>query len=279
MPELPEVERARRILQRAAVSRRIVAVRCADDPIVFDRVAAAQIMDALLGREVLAAMRRGKHVWLEMSGEGPALIMHLGMTGHILTPDTDPLWLVSSPRSRTLSWPPRYWKILLTLHDGGEVAMTNARRFGRIRLRQDPAKEDPIGRLGFDPLTDMLPLGELELALRGRHGTMKGLLLNQSFVAGVGNWIADEVLYHAGVDPRRRPSSLSSVEARRLHEALRDVIARACEVDADSARFPEDWLFHVRWGEAKATTTHDGAAIERLQIAGRTTVFVPSAQR
>lgn len=279
MPELPEVERARGVLERAAVGRRVIAVRCAEDPIVFEGVDPETVTEALLGREVESAERRGKHVWIELSGEGPALLMHLGMTGHILTPDTDPLWLVSSPRDRTAAWPPRFWKLILTFDDDGEVAMTNARRFGRVRLRQSPTEEAPIAGLGFDPLTAMPTVASFRSALKKRHGTMKGLLLTQSFVAGVGNWIADEVLYHAGVDPHRKPSSLSPAEAERVHKRLREVITTACSVEADSSRFPENWLFHVRWGKRMATTTRDGAPLERAQIAGRTTVYAPSRQR
>lgn len=279
MPELPEVEHARRVLERVAVGRRVEVARCADDPIVFEGRSPREFSRAVRGRTVAAARRRGKHAWLELDGAGPAVLIHLGMTGQVRTPDDDPLRLESSPREVDRDWPPRFWKLLLRLDDGGEVAVTNARRLGRIRLRDDPESEPPISRLGFDPLLDMPTPGRFRERLRARRGALKAVLLDQAFVAGVGNWIADEVLYQAGVDPRRTPASLDDAEIRRVHAKLRAVVRRACEADADKARFPRTWLFHARWGRVAGAVTPRGEPIEHLEVAGRTTAFVPSVQR
>ena len=91
--------------------------------------------------------------------------------------------------------------------------MTNARRLGRIRLRHDPLNEPPLNQLGFDPLLDLPSPLVFSALLRGRH-TVVNLLLDQRFAAGVGNWIADEVLYQTGIAPQRRASSLSDAEAK-----------------------------------------------------------------
>ncbi len=111
-----------------------------------------------------------------------------------------------------------------------------------------------------------------------RTVSLKGLLLDQGFAAGVGNWIADEVLYQARLHPRRKASSLSEAEARRLRSKLRSVIRKAVEVDADSSRFPRTWLYHHRWGRNEEASTFRGERIEYIEVAGRTTAWVPGAQ-
>jgi formamidopyrimidine-DNA glycosylase len=105
------------------------------------------------------------------------------------------------------------------------------------------------------------------------------VLLDQSLFAGVGNWIADEVLYQAGLDPRRPASSLSPRDVGRLRGRLRAIVHRAVSVDADSSRFPRTWLFHRRWGRKQGARTARGEPIVHLTVGGRTTAWVPSRQR
>ena len=157
--------------------------------------------------------------------------------------------------------------------------MTNARRLGRIRLRDDPANEPPIGNLGFDPLSEMPKLPQFRGLLARRNAQLKALLLDQSFAAGVGNWIADEVLFQASLDPRRRSSDLSADEQRELHRRLKQVVRQAVAVDADKDRFPKRWLFHRRWGKDVDARTADGDPIRFTTIAGRTTAWVPARQK
>ena len=157
--------------------------------------------------------------------------------------------------------------------------MTDGRRLGRILLRDDPEHEPPIARLGFDPLLAMPTPRRFSEMIRGRSGNVKSLLLDQSFAAGVGNWIADEVLYQAGIDPRRRASSLTDTEARRVRTRLASIVKRAVRVNADDSSYPRTWLFHRRWGKRGDATTSRGEPIEHLTIGGRTTAWVPAVQR
>ena len=162
---------------------------------------------------------------------------------------------------------------------GGRIAMTNARRLGRIRLQDDHERGKLIAKLGFDPLYEMPSKRAFVPMLQKRKGVLKAVLLDQGFAAAVGNWIADEILYQAGIDPQRPASSLDDAEAGRIHAKLRDVIKKACDVDADKDRLPKSWLFHHRWGKDADATTSRGEKIEHLTIAGRTTAWVPSRQR
>jgi formamidopyrimidine-DNA glycosylase len=280
LPELPEVEAARLIARRAAVGRRVTGVWCADDPIVFDRVTPSQVRRALLGRRVVAIHRHGKHLWFELDRR-PWPCLHFGMTGGFLVPGRRSVKLKSSgERPPAPGWPPRFAKLRLTFDDGGELVFADARRLGRVRLRHDPAGEPPISLLGFDALRGIpSPLAFVEL-MRTRSAPIKAVLLDQSVAAGVGNWIADEVLYQAGVDPRRRASSLTDAELRRVRDRIRSVVATAVRYNSDSDRFPRRWLFHDRWGKQRALAmTSRGERIRYATVGGRTTAWVPTVQR
>lgn len=279
MPELPEVERARRLVERVAVGRRILQARCAEDEIVLVDVTPRELEQALTGRVVTASHRRGKQMWWALD-QRPWPLFHFGMTGQLVTPEAGPLRLAADgKRALDRSWPPRFWKILVELDDGTELAMTNARRLGRIRLQHDPEHSSPIADLGFDPLYALPSAAAFATALRRRKGVLKAVLLDQGFVAGVGNWMADEILYQAKIDPRRRGTALSEAEAKRIHAKLGAIVHTACEVDADKARFPKSWLFHHRWGKEAGARTAKGEAIEHLELGGRTTAWVPAVQR
>jgi formamidopyrimidine-DNA glycosylase len=277
MPELPEVEFGRKLLERVAVGRTITRVWCADDRIVFSGVAPRTVRERLTGRRVLAARRKGKHLWLELDRR-PSLLIHFGMTGALRVPGDEPIRLRSTPAKLDRSWPPRFCKLRLWLSDGGELAMVDGRRLGRIRLREDPEHQPPIAALGFDPLLELPTPREFARRLRARRGAIKGVLLDQAFAAGVGNWIADEVLYQAGIDPRRTVGSLRAAEIAALRRALGRVVRTAVRVDARKEAFPRTWLFHRRWG-GKGATTVQGERIVHVRVAGRTTAFVPSRQR
>jgi len=265
VPELPEVESQRRRVQRWLKGRRLSAVNVVEDPVVYAGRSARSVAAALRGRRVQAVRRRGKHLWMELDRR-PWPAFHFGMTG----------WFSFYRREEER---PRFWKIELVAADGRRLAYTDPRRFGRIRLQQDPAHEPPIARLGFDPLEGLPPTRDLALHLARRKAPLKAVLLDQALFAGVGNWVADEVLYQARLSPRRPAASLSAAEVRRLRDRLHDVIARAVSVNADSDRFPRTWLFHTRWGRRVGALTARDEPIVHETIAGRTTAWVPTRQR
>jgi len=265
MPELPEVERGRRILELVLVGQRIASVAVADDRIVFADVAPRTFARKVRGLRVVAAHRRGKQMWLELDHR-PWPTLHFGMTGRFVEYEL--------PKDR-----PRFWKVEFVTDAGQRLAMTNARRLGRVRLLDDPEHEPPISKLGFDPLLNLpAPRKFCELVMQ-RQAPLKAILLDQKFAAGVGNWIADEVLYQAGLSPKRRGSELTEADAKRLRTKLDAVIRKAVDVDAEKERFPRHWLFHQRWGKNAEATTSKGQRIVHETIAGRTTAWVPEAQQ
>ncbi len=264
MPELPEVEAARKVALRRLKGRRIIEARCLPDSIVLQGSSPRRIENALLRATVKDAGRFGKHLWFELDRK-PWPVFHFGMTGafHYL-----------SSKAET----PRFLKLEMTLDDGRRFAFTDPRRFGRLRLAHDPRNEPPLKDLGHDPLFGLPATVELAALIGSRKAPIKAVLLDQSVFAGVGNWIADEVLYQAAIRPQRRAADLSRIEVARLRTTLLRVIRRAVAVNADSDRFPQGWLFHHRWGRIAGSLTSDGEAIVHDTVGGRTTAWVPSRQ-
>jgi formamidopyrimidine-DNA glycosylase len=265
MPELPEVETVRRLAEHTLLGRRIVAVATREDPLVYDGATPRRVAAALRGRQVTAVRRKGKHFWIELD-RPPAVLFHLGMSGWLRT-------------YREVRERPRSWKIEIEAEGGARLAMTDPRRLGRIRLRGEPLVEPPLARLGLDALDELPGVDGLARLLGRRRAPIKAVLLDQSVLAGVGNWLADEVLYRAAIDPRRPASSLARSDVGRLRSALAGIVKRAVDAGGDDARFPRTWLFHDRWGRKKDARTSRGERIVHLTVGRRTTAFVPDRQR
>jgi formamidopyrimidine-DNA glycosylase len=265
LPELPEVENARRRASRVLRGRRITRVATVEDPIVYEGVSPRRFAAALCGRRVEAVRRKGKHLWLELDRR-PWPLFHFGMTGSFE--------IYADGRER-----PRFWKVELTTEEGVRLAMPDPRRFGRIRLQQEPERESPLRDLGFDPLLFLPGAETLQALLARRWAPIKAVLLDQGVFAGVGNWIADEVLFQAGIRPHRPAADLGAREVRRLRSALRRIVTRAVALGADSDRFPRSWLFHHRWGKDASARTARAEKIVHETIGGRTTAWVPARQR
>jgi formamidopyrimidine-DNA glycosylase len=263
VPELPEAESARRLLQRLLAGKRIASAVARPDPIVFAGTPGARVASALAGRTVRAARRKGKHMWLELDRR-PWPAFHFGMSG----------WfeVYEDPGQR-----PDHWKLEL-LAAGRRITFCDVRRFGRIRLQRDPAGEPPISELGFDPLEGLPATAELQRHLARRSAPIKAVLLDQSLFAGVGNWIADEVLFQAGISPHRLARDLGRDEVARIRRVMHAIVALAVRNDGDSSRFPKGWLFHRRWETRGDLRTSRGESIVRETIGGRTAAWVPARQ-
>jgi formamidopyrimidine-DNA glycosylase len=265
VPELPEVEAARVVLERALRGRRIAAVATVDDPIVYAGVTPRRLAAALRGRRVQRAGRKGKHIWLELDRR-PWPVFHFGMTGRFR--------VYAHERER-----PRFWKLEIAVSGGPRIAFADARRFGRIRLQQRPEAEAPISALGYDVLSGLPPVEELARVLARRRAPIKAVLLDQGVFAGVGNWVADEALFQARISPHRPASSLETAEVKALRARLIAIVVRAVAVGADSDRFPRGWLFHRRWGRNAFAVTSRAEPIRHETIGGRTAAWVPGRQR
>ncbi|KAI0286674.1 Formamidopyrimidine-DNA glycosylase N-terminal domain-containing protein [Russula aff. rugulosa BPL654] len=296
MPELPEVERAAALLRTIGLNRQIKRVDTAEDKIVYAGVTHDAFANEITGRTIKAVGRYGKVFYVELDGEGRHPVLHFGMTGTLQIRGHTPLQYREALRKDSTDWPPRFMKFTLHLgpassdsEEETEIAFLDARRLGRIRLCKAPLAEPPISDLGFDPILSMPDLTDFSRGVLKRGCPIKALLLDQSFSAGVGNWVADEVLYHARIHPEQRCHSLSEEQIQALHMQIRDICRFAVEVNADHHKFPDNWLFKYRWGKGKKTKESDTpilklsdgqpATIKWVTVGGRTSAYVAELQR
>jgi formamidopyrimidine-DNA glycosylase len=247
MPELPEAERARALLESGALGRTIAAVDDSDTYVCRPH-APGEIAAALTGRRLVAAHRRGKALWAE--SDGPVLGLHLGMAGRLVV-DAEPA--------------PNGWdRFTLEFEDGGRLALRDKRRLGRAVLEPD------LSRLG----PDAAEATRAEFRERVGYGSapVKARLLDQSAIAGVGNLLADEALWRAGVDPRRPAGALSTDELdglrRSLRAATRDAIRRGGVHTGE--------LIPERRRDGRCPRCGEGVA--RATVGGRTTFWCPREQ-
>jgi formamidopyrimidine-DNA glycosylase len=224
VPELPEVETARSLIADEALHRRIVDVDDSDT-FVCRPHSPGELRAALTGRMLTAAHRRGKAMWCETSGEdgspGPDLGIHLGMSGRIVVTSPDGQAAEGGePRRRDAQPRKAEWdRFTLTFADGGSLALFDKRRLGRVRLNPG------IDALGPDA-AEVTPAEFRRLITRGSVA-VKARLLDQSRIAGVGNLLADEILWQAKVSPAARTNTLRRSDADRLYRALKSALASA----------------------------------------------------
>jgi formamidopyrimidine-DNA glycosylase len=280
MPELPEVESVRRVMRRVMQGKRIARAEVAPDEIVLSGVAPEAVQAAVEGRTVTDVGRKGKFWWIELD-DRPWLFGHLGMSGWIRELGVESMRLHSHGDApmEDADGRPRFLKLLLETEDGGRIAFTDGRRLGRLWLAPSPTEDPQVSRLGFDAHEELPEAVELHARLARRKSPIKAVLLDQALFAGVGNYLADEVLYQARIAPKRLANSLAPEESAALRQALRSVLDHAVEVDADYQKFPDTWLFHHRWGGNRGTSHIDGREIVRETVGGRTTAWVPDLQR
>jgi formamidopyrimidine-DNA glycosylase len=248
MPELPEAERARALIESRALGRRVAAVDDADTWVCRPHHP-GEIEAALTGATLLAAGRRGKTLWVE-SDTAPPLGLHLGMAGRIV---------VDEPVS------PRGWdRFLIRFDDGGTLALRDMRRLGRVLLDPD------LSRLGPDA-AEISP-SEFRRRVGRGHAPLKARLMNQSVIAGVGNLLADEALWRARLSPLREAGSLSQEELDSLRRKVRAATRRAVQ---RGGAHTGDLIPHRRPG---GVCPRCGAVLERAGVGGRTTYWCPVEQ-
>lgn len=270
MPELPEVETFVRALRAPLLGRTITGIR--ND---WSRQIAVLSPDAfrarIIGHRIEAIDRRGKYLVFTLSDD-ETLIIHLKMTGH--------LSVVPAETAND-----RYAHTVFELNDGRELRFRDPRKFGRVYLVHDPA--DVLGPLGPEPLEEGFTAADLADRLRRHKRAIKPLLLDQTFIAGIGNIYADEALFRAGILPTRPSDTLTPAEIEALHAAIQAVLALGIEregasistyVKADGQKGDMQNAVAVfrRTGQACYTC---GRPIERIVLGGRSTHFCPTCQQ
>jgi formamidopyrimidine-DNA glycosylase len=257
VPELPDVEGFRRVLGEHAVGARVCGVEVTDAGVLRGTTAAA-LDRAVTGRRFAEPRRHGK--WLLAGTDGPTVVMHFGMTGSLR-------WCAGDePRHP-------HDRVVFRL-DRGELRFRDSRKLQGIRLAEDA---DAVHRLLADTGPDAQSIGrrEFDALLTGSRRRIKPLLTDQSALAGLGNLLADELLWRAGVRPHRPARELSEDERGRLFGEMRRVLRSAVRAGRVPPR--EGWLTGAR-DEPGAPCPRCGGPLERTRTAGRATVWCPRCQ-
>ncbi len=270
MPELPEVEVIARGLHRSLAGRIIKTVT----PVDLTRLSesASSLLPRTQGAQIERVFRRAKVLLIEMTDD-LVMAFHLKMTGRV----------VHGPQRE----PDRHDRLFLTLDDGSLLSFSDMRKFGYVRsfTPEEFEKWEFLRKVGPEPLET----GPEALAARiaGRKACIKGLLLDQSVVAGIGNIYADEALFRAGLHPESRADRISRTRATRLFTELQGVLRQAIaengssirdyvNADGDAGAFQNSFNVYGKKGHA---CTVCGSRLEARKVAGRTSTFCPKCQR
>jgi formamidopyrimidine-DNA glycosylase len=270
MPELPEVETVKNQLAPHIIGRTITEVTLHWERMVKGRDA-AEFLRLVTGQKIMDMTRQGKYLIVHLSN-GSKLIIHLKMTGSLLLGKND-------------SEPPQYTRAIIHLDDGQNVFFRDPRKFGVLKLLKDTKEID--AKLGPEPLGEEFTLKYFTEGLAKRTAPIKAFILEQKFIAGVGNMYADEALFLARIDPRRPANTLKKTEIRRLFDAIHEVLLAGLKYGGASVvtYFHPDGSvgtahqhFNVAHNQKKECPVC-GGPIERVVVRGRGSYFCPRCQK
>ena len=281
MPELPEVETVRRGLEQSVVGRKITKVEVGRERTVR-RTSREALIDGLMGVKITSATRRGKYLLCDLDS-GQKLMMHLRMSGRLI---------IAKPGASR----PLHTHVVMHLAQGdtveSELWFVDPRTFGEVVVF-DPdrikTQMPDLANLGVDPLNDEFTPETLRQLFMHRRGNLKALLLNQHFVAGIGNIYADEILHLAKLRPDRLPGRLDTATLTRLHMAIVDVLINAVmaggstlkdaqyvDLEGQTGSFQDEHRVYGRGG-LECLTCGKGRILMTV-VAGRTTCYCSACQ-
>ncbi len=268
MPELPEVETYRRYFEATSLDQTIVHLEVEDHKLLTTDY--GTLTKALIGSQFTGTRRIGKNLFI-LTSRGQTVVMHFGMTGSLayFRDDEDT---------------PRFARIIFHFASGFKLGFLCPRKFERIGLAESIENYAHEKCLGTDALE--VSSAALSEKLRDKKAMVKPLLLDQATVAGIGNWIVDEVVFQAGIHPETRGYQLTEADIARLHDAIRFVLLTAIEHEAVYGRFPKSFLIHSReWddspyadSQAHKNCPRCSSEIQFSRVGGRATYFCSSCQ-
>ncbi|UHG91145.1 Fpg/Nei family DNA glycosylase [Spirosoma oryzicola] len=269
MPELPEVEIRRQYLEASSLNQPISHIEVEDKKLLTTDY--NTLLAKLEGRQFTGTQRIGKNLFVLTDDPEVIVHMHFGMTGDL------EYYHASLDR-------PRFARIVFEFASGFNLGFLCPRKFERVGLIDSIEafiKRKKIGKDGLDISVD-----DLSASIQRKKALIKPVLLDQSVVAGLGNWIVDEVLFQAFVHPSQRADTLTEKQLDQIHGAIRLVLETAIRYEAAYRDFPNSFLIHVReWDdspyddvEAHKFCPRCKTRIERTEVGGRTTFFCPKEQ-
>ncbi len=262
MPELPDVEAILKYLKATSLHKKIEKLRVADSRIV--KGGHIKILkDNLIGRSFQSAKRRGKFVIVKTNSPY-CLILHFGMTGDLRY-------------FKNREDIPKYTRMLFTFQNRYHLAFISQRMLGGVWLAKSPEELPTIASMGPEPLDPNFTLGIFGERLRRRARVVKTLIMDQRFIAGIGNLYADEILFRARILPYRKARDLNKAEVMRLYKAIKEVLKEANRVNAEVWKLSHRFIIPHRYWDN--TCPKCGKGLESTSIGDRTTFFCTKCQR
>ena len=274
MPELPEVETIKRILEPQLKGRQIVSV-AVNNPQIIAYPETDIFSDALVGQTITSMSRRGKYLTIHFEGGG-SLTIHLRMTGQLLITPAD------YPTEK-------HTHISAGLSDGMEIRYIDVRRFGRFWYLQADEADTVTGRskLGIEPFDELLTADYLRSKLEKRKKPIKEMLHDQSIVAGIGNIYSDEILFSACIYPETKCSDLTAEQWKRLAKTIPEILLWGIEANEMTA---EEYLagmgkeyrntpFLKAYGHEDKPCPNCGSLFEKIIVGGRSSCYCPTCQK
>jgi formamidopyrimidine-DNA glycosylase len=260
MPELPDVENVVNKIKPYVVGKTFKDVEILD-PLLL-QTSPSTLRKVLIESRVEELERRGKFILFSLT-PSRTLILHLRMTGSLL-------WFPTSKERH-----PHERIIFLFKH--GEMRFRDQRRLGKVYLvpDRDFSSIKALSTMGPEPLSPSFTFRLFDELLRGRKGKIKSLLMDQSFVAGIGNIYGDEILFQAGIQPTRRAESLKEEEKKALFKKIKEVLWEAVN---DYEQLSEKSSWFINWRRIGVCPRGCGK-LERVKIGGRYSYFCPSCQK
>ncbi|MFO7767694.1 MAG: DNA-formamidopyrimidine glycosylase family protein [bacterium] len=261
MPELPDVETFKRYIQSTSLHQPIQRVESLEARLVKNTSRPA-LCRALMDRSLEEPRRHGKYLFLRTDGD-PILLLHFGMTGrphYYRDPEQEPDYPV----------------LYLVFENGYRLAYSAPRKLGEIRLLKDIGAFIRQKGLGPDPIADDMTEEDFRGRLEGRRGTVKGALMDQSCIAGIGNEYSNEILFQMRLHPKADMRALDVGDREDLYLTTLGVLRTAIDAGAEKVRFPDSYLLKHQFGDGKCPGC--GGEIQRMEVLGRGTYWCPSCQ-
>ena len=285
MPELPEVETIKNDLSQKILDKTITAAEARTPRLV--KSGAKKFKEVLTGNQFKKINRRGKLIYMELKS-GDFLLIHLKMTGQLIYQQGEKIIGGGHGELAEEKLPGRHTHVILSFRDGSHLYFNDLRQFGYMRIVSQIELEKELKKFGIEPLTAGFSLKNFVEIFANKKTSAKALLMNQKFIAGLGNIYADEVCFYAKVKPSRRVPSLTEGEIKKLYQGCRVILAKAVKargttfsdyVDADGRQggFIKFLKVYGRKGEKCRRCRRGG--IVKIKQGGRGTHFCPQCQQ
>lgn len=257
MPELPSVEIFKQFFKSTSLKQEIKSVEV-NSPEILMNTSPQELGDELQGQEFTHGRRYGKYLFAQLSNQY-YLTIHFGMNGYLKYFQED-----GGP----------YIRLQVEFNNGYKLGFDDTRKFGKVWLTCDPKKFVQEKNLGPDAME--IDFKTFKTLFGKRTGQLKPLLMNQNFIAGIGNLYADEILYQSGIHPLSKAYNLDDAELQRLFQDMKMVLDKAIEYQDDINALPHSFLLPHRHINGECP---QGEALKIIKVGGRTTYFCPERQK